>query len=468
MKKYRKMLLIAVVILLGLGVGTAGIYQYKQAEKARIRQEQQEAKRKAEEEAARAAQEALEKERKAMEEKAGEVIEPLEQVNTDEQVCSDSGAAAETAREVLAAIEVFKEQEKDSSQEVMESSLEMLEEAEETAQRLLNIKTTDDTLGAIYSFTDDSVAMNTNKNNQVFRDVQTLMWQVPQEEYPKKAEQYNKAIDRISQEWHYTNDEWNYETSTLKVEVTPMETDYTKYWVCHVQTFSPAQLCSALSGGTYGNPRTTTSSEVAAHNGVIGVNGSGFSYSTGEPAPGKTMIKGGEIYSDIYSNGNIMCVTSDGGMFTAAAGMTTREMLERSVWDTYCFGPTLVEGGERYQISNQFNQTYRYQRTAVGMVSPGNYYLVVVDGKGAGGSAGMTYEEIQDVFLDLDCEYAYMMDGGGSSTLVFKGNVLNTLTDGGRERPCADILYFIDVGDGGEGDAIVVHEDEAMLRPPSQ
>ena len=39
------------------------------------------------------------------------------------------------------------------------------------------------------------------------------------------------------------------------------------------------------------------------------------------------MIKGGRIYNDVYSNGNIFCVTEDGGMFTAAAGMTTKDLL---------------------------------------------------------------------------------------------------------------------------------------------
>lgn len=79
----------------------------------------------------------------------------------------------------------------------------------------------------------------------------------------------------------------------------------------------------------------------------------------------------------------------------------------------------------------------------------------------------MTYEELQQVFLDLGCQYAYHLDGGGSTTLVFKGRVLNMLTDsGGKERPCADILYFIDAGDGAEGDEILIHEDEAMIRRP--
>ena len=28
-----------------------------------------------------------------------------------------------------------------------------------------------------------------------------------------------------------------------------------------------------------------------------------------------------------------------------------------------------------------------------------------------------------------------------------------------KERPCGDILYFIDVGNGAEGEEIVIHED---------
>ena len=220
---------------------------------------------------------------------------------------------------------------------------------------------------------------------------------------------------------NFTNDDLNYETETLKVNVEQKDTGYTKYWVAHVQTFSTEQLKSALCGGTYGNPRKTTSEELASHDGIIGINGSAFSYGSGEPAPGKTMIKGGRIYNDVYSNGNIFCVTEDGGMFTAAAGMTTKDLLNRGVQDTYCFGPTLVENGEASEISGQFHQTSRYQRAAVGMVSPGDYYLVVVDGKGYGGSQGMTYQELQQVFLDLGCDYAYNLDGGGSATLVFKG-----------------------------------------------
>ncbi len=77
------------------------------------------------------------------------------------------------------------------------------------------------------------------------------------------------------------------------------------------------------------------------------------------------------------------------------------------------------------------------------MVHPGEYYLVAVDGKGAGGSEGMTHQELQQVFLDLGCEYAYHLDRGGSTTLVFKRRVLNMLTDGGENVPVVTFCILL-------------------------
>lgn len=362
------------------------------------------------------------------------------------------------------------EKKKKQQEEVQKKLQKAIEEAEaekrekeEAEKRIKNIQKL---LNSLYDEGSDSVVMNTSKNGKIFQDAQNEMWKLPKS-YEEQRKDFQGIIDRISEEWDYQNDDLHYETSTLKVSAEQKDTGYTRYWVCHVETFCTSQLCSALCGGTYGNPRRTVSEELADHNGVIGVNGSGFSYGSGIPAPGKTMIKNGKIYNNTYSNGNILCVTGDGGMFTAEAGMTTEEMLNRNVKDTYCFGPTLIEEGKAAVIDSRFRQRTRYQRMAVGMVSPGNYYLVAVDGKGAGGSQGMTYKELQQVFLDLGCQYAYHLDGGGSTTLVFKGRVLNMLTDsGGKERPCADILYFIDAGDGAEGEEILIHEDEAMIRRP--
>lgn len=47
-------------------------------------------------------------------------------------------------------------------------------------------------------------------------------------------------------------------------------------------------------------------------------------------------------------------------------------------------------------------------------------WLVVVDGRGAGGGTGMSCDEVRDLLLGdpFDCWNAVMLDGGGSSTLV--------------------------------------------------
>lgn len=501
MKKIHKRTVAAGIAALGVAAGAAGVARYRQNERQEqlqiaeeaeeqarkeaeeaeeqarkeAEEEEEQARKEAEQAEERARQEAAEAAKRAEEEarrkrieelkaEAEKISEKLNTAGTEEKVLTNAKQAAQTAKEVKTEIAEFREKHKQEEKRLLNRSLKILVQTETLADTLIEIASIDEMLAGIYHEKQDTVAISTAKNDKIFQDVQNAIWKLPKK-YPKKQEYYEQAIARISEEWDYVNDEWNYETGTLKVSVEPKETSDTKYWVCHIQTFSTAQLCSALCGGTYGNPRVPASEETASHNGVIGINGSGFSYSTGEPAPGKSMIKGGKIYNDVYSNGNIMCVTQDGGMFTAAAGMTTEDMLNRGVKDTYCFGPTLVEDGKPYVITSAFQQTYRYQRTAVGMVTPGNYYIVAVQGSGAGGSQGMTYEELQEVFLELGCQYAYNLDGGGSTTLVFKGRVLNLLTDG-KERPCADILYFIDAGDGQEGDEIVIHEDEAMIHPP--
>lgn len=457
---FQKKIAVCLCVLLVLVLGIVGHRRYE--EKQKIVQEQEAAARKVREE-----REQRRQKKEAVTAQAREIRQAFDTASTEEAVSADLGLAAEAARQAQADIAAFKEAHAQDEEEFTEEAYRILDETYEETETILQMEETEGLLAQLYQEADGAVVMNTAKTDRIFREVQGLIWQIP-ERYAGKQKAYQNVIDRVSEAWDYVNDQWHYETSTLKVSVEEKKTSYTRYWVCHVQTFSPSQLSSALCGGTYGNPRATTSEEMAAHNGVIGVNGSAFSYSSGKPAPGKTMIKGGKVYEDTPSNGNIMCVTGDGGMFTAAAGMTTKQLLKRNVKDTYCFGPTLVEGGQRYPLSlGDFRQTYRYQRTAVGMVSPGEYYLVVVQGKGAGGSQGMTYEEIQQVFLDLGCTYAYNLDGGGSTTLVFKGKVINTLTDAAGERPCGDILYFIDAGDGGEGEEIIIHEDEAMLLPPA-
>lgn len=74
--------------------------------------------------------------------------------------------------------------------------------------------------------------------------------------------------------------------------------------------------------------------------------------------------------------------------------------------------------------------TARNPRSAACVDAAGTtLWLVVVDGRQSGMS-GMTCDETRDLLLDLGCWDAVMLDGGGSSTLVVDGEVVNSPSDG--------------------------------------
>lgn len=67
----------------------------------------------------------------------------------------------------------------------------------------------------------------------------------------------------------------------------------------------------------------------------------------------------------------------------------------------------------------------KHPRTAVGIKENGEWVFVVVDGRFQGIYGGMTMKELAQFMLDLGCKEALNLDGGGSSTMVIQGAVVN-------------------------------------------
>jgi Phosphodiester glycosidase len=66
----------------------------------------------------------------------------------------------------------------------------------------------------------------------------------------------------------------------------------------------------------------------------------------------------------------------------------------------------------------------RHPRSAIG-ISGDDLFLVCCDGRRTGVDAGLTLEELADFMLALGCTDAMNLDGGGSTTLVHRGHLLN-------------------------------------------
>lgn len=110
-------------------------------------------------------------------------------------------------------------------------------------------------------------------------------------------------------------------------------------------------------------------------------------------------------------------------------------------------GPILLAKGEIQTNPDGFNPNsfvnFRHPRTAIGVRKDGALVLVTVDGRQPKKSVGMTIPELATLMLELGCEEAMNLDGGGSTTMVIKNKVVNSISDATGERAVSDALLVI-------------------------
>jgi hypothetical protein len=82
----------------------------------------------------------------------------------------------------------------------------------------------------------------------------------------------------------------------------------------------------------------------------------------------------------------------------------------------------------------------REARTGIGQTADGRILLVAVDGRQPGYSTGLTNFELALTMMRLGCVTASALDGGGSTTMAFDGQLLNRPSDRAGERAVAEAL----------------------------
>ena len=68
--------------------------------------------------------------------------------------------------------------------------------------------------------------------------------------------------------------------------------------------------------------------------------------------------------------------------------------------------------------------------------------IILVDGRREGYSTGASIPQVQQLFIDEGVYFAFNLDGGGSTTLYFLGEVIN-MPSGGKERSVSDVIMFM-------------------------
>jgi exopolysaccharide biosynthesis protein len=82
----------------------------------------------------------------------------------------------------------------------------------------------------------------------------------------------------------------------------------------------------------------------------------------------------------------------------------------------------------------------RHPRTMIGLDAQGFIWLVAVDGRQPDYSIGMHFADLQRLADRLDLTDALNLDGGGSTTMVVDGQVVNRPSDPLGARPVGDAL----------------------------
>lgn len=128
-----------------------------------------------------------------------------------------------------------------------------------------------------------------------------------------------------------------------------------------------------------------------------------------------------------------------------------KTLLSEGVWQTLSFGPGLVEGGkildgiDNVEVDTNFgNHSIQGQqpRTGIGMIADNHFLFVAVDGRSSGYSRGVTMNEMAQIFVDKGAQVAYNLDGGGSTAMIFQGDLVNNPLGKGQERGTSDIVYI--------------------------
>lgn len=235
----------------------------------------------------------------------------------------------------------------------------------------------------------------------------------------------------------------SYEDENISIKITTERANDTTYYVADISLSDSKYLKTALANDTYGrNIKETTSVMAQNNNAIFAINGDYYGF-----RDYGYVIRNGVLYRETANEDNDALVIDNDGNFSIVneSEVTANELLNEGAWQVLSFGPALIEEGEVVVGKNdEVSQAKTSNpRTAIGQVDELHYIVIVADGR-TSESEGLSLYELAQVMKEYNCTTAYNLDGGGSSTMYFNGEVINNPTSGRSigERSVSDIVYI--------------------------
>ena len=238
----------------------------------------------------------------------------------------------------------------------------------------------------------------------------------------------------------------SYKDNNISINLTETTVNNTQVYLADVTLSSSEYLKTAFAQNAFGTNVTAKTSETAAdNNAILAVNGDYYgANSTGY------VIRNGVVYRDTVrensSNGDLAIYKDGSFKIIYEDQISADQLVKDGVVNLLAFGPALVENGEIAVGTNEeVGQAMASNpRSAIGIIDENHYIIVVSDGR-TSESKGLSLYQMAEVMKSYGVKTAYNLDGGGSSTLYFNGQVINKPTTGGNkisERAVSDIVYI--------------------------
>lgn len=277
--------------------------------------------------------------------------------------------------------------------------------------------------------------------------VQTLNVSADQTEAvaTQATQQTSGTSEETSAEQVATITENSYQDENIQITIETKQTDNTTYYVADIQISDVSYLKTALANATYGrNIKQKTSEMAEENNAILAINGDYYGF-----RDEGYVIRNGILYRSTAKTSGTdedLVIDSEGNFsIVNESDVTAQELLDQGAWQVLSFGPALLKDGEiAVEENTEVDQAKTSNpRTAIGQISELHYIVIVSDGR-TDESEGLTLYELAELFQEEGCTVAYNLDGGGSSTMVFNGEIINKPTTGKTisERSVSDIVYF--------------------------
>lgn len=238
--------------------------------------------------------------------------------------------------------------------------------------------------------------------------------------------------------------ETRYQDENITITISECRQYESTIYVADVRISSPEYLKTALAQNAYGKNVTQKTSEIAQENqAILAINGDYY----GSQEKGYVLRNGVLFRETVSRNQEDLVIWDDGSFSVITEGdVSATELLANGAQQVLSFGPALVyDSGICVTTEEEVGKAKANNpRTAIGIVEPLHYLLVVSDGR-TEESSGLSLYELAEFMQSLGAVTAYNLDGGGSSTMYFNGKVVNNPTSSGKsikERKVSDIVYI--------------------------